>query len=168
MFDYLSSISFSRCEKLSFLDLWLRAHIFFLFPLPCLFQFFLCLCQRRRIFWIISLCFSFFLTQAWCHPHRSSCVDVFHSCPCEEKNELRAAALHTSIVFQPVNKRSHCHIWAEKCARACVLRHMTASWVFLDWSKRQEGCTSSLTLFERHFSSWLTSTVVPPTAKRHG
>lgn len=75
------------------------------------------------------------------------------------------AVLHTSLVFGPVNKRSRCHIWAEKCTRAWVLRHMTASWVFLDWSKRREGCTSSLTLFERHFSSWLTSTVVPLTAK---
>lgn len=143
-------------------------HFYFWFPPPCLFQL-LCLCQRRRISWIISL-FLFF-----------SHSDLMPSAPQQlrgrfsqlslwikewtEGHRTWNAVLHTSLVFGPVNNRSRCHIWAEKCTRAWVLRHMTASWVFLDWSKRREGCTSSLTLFERHFSSWLTSTVVPLTAK---
>lgn len=146
-------------------------HFYFWFPPPCLFQFFVFVSTAADL--LSNLPLSLF-----------SHSDLMPSAPqqlrgrfsqlslwIKEWTEGRRtwnAVLHTSLVFGPVNKRSRCHIWAEKCTRAWVLRHMTASWVFLDWSKRREGCTSSLTLFERHFSSWLTSTVVPLTAKRHG
>lgn len=148
-----SLISFCWCDKLSFLRSMTTRPTFFRLISSSLFTPVFSVCLFSNLSLSLSLSFFFFL------PLRLDAIRT-------------AAAAWTFLTAVPVNKRMNwgppqlgrrtAHFTkslspplrgeplprsgggAEKCTRARVLTHMTASLVFLDWSKRQEGRTSSL------------------------
>lgn len=115
--------------KLSFLDLWLWEHVLKKNFLLFVYSFF-CVCIYAGDLWL-TFRFLFFSFRLNAILTPAAAWTFFTAVPLNKgmnwgPPHLSSAAF-TSLLLLPVNKRSRCHIWAEKCTHAYVLRRMTVS-----------------------------------------